>query len=474
MSPADYLLYYKRGTAYFSLGRHPAALSDFDRVLSLTSDSFDNAYLMKARIHAMDGRFPAARDAIKRFSSRVKSDPSLHEILMSVTEGEIAAKKANQAKRARLWTACVEAASTALAVASYSTELRQLRIDCALASTDIESAVGDLTRLTHLITPSTDLFMKIFRLSYFFLPYSNTASPALATLKQCLHYDPDSKQCLPAHRLVKSFDKTFKSLELALSEENWTHVIQILVGGSPETGFVFKFDDALSIHTSTKVLPMPAGLPPLSPRKTSPKRELILRSLCKAYTNTKDFRKAESWCDDLLRMDGLENDVDGLIGKGETLLKKEEWEDAVRIFEKAFEASGRSSRDAHQRLQKAQKLLKQSRQKDYYKVLGVSRDADSKTIKRAFRKAAMSAHPDKGGSEAKMASVNEAYEVLSNSELRQRFDNGDDPNDPTAQQGGYPFPAGGFGGAHPFAQFFQQSGGGFPGNFQFQFNHGRR
>lgn len=187
--------------------------------------------------------------------------------------------------------------------------------------------------------------MKIFRLSYFFLPYSNTASPALATLKQCLHYDPDSKQCLPAHRLVKSFDKTFKSLELALSEENWTHVIQILVGGSPETGFVFKFDDALSIHTSTKVLPMPAGLPPLSPRKTSPKRELILRSLCKAYTNTKDFRKAESWCDDLLRMDGLENDVDGLIGKGETLLKKEEWEDAVRIFEKAFEASGRSSRD---------------------------------------------------------------------------------------------------------------------------------
>ena len=37
----------------------------------------------------------------------------------------------------------------------------------------------------------------------------------------------------------------------------------------------------------------------------------------------------------------------------------------------------------HLRLQKAQKLLKQSRQKDYYKVLGVSRDADTKTIKKA-------------------------------------------------------------------------------------------
>ena len=85
----------------------------------------------------------------------------------------------------------------------------------------------------------------------------------------------------------------------------------------------------------------------------------------------------------------------------------------------------------HARLQRAQKLLKQSRQKDYYKVLGVSRDADTKTIKKALyvtipplrqavsdsrrsRKAAMTAHPDKGGSEAKMAAVNEAYEVLSN------------------------------------------------------------
>lgn len=100
---------------------------------------------MKARIHTKDGRFPAAREAIKKYSSRVKGDSSLHEILMSVTEGEMASKKATQAKRAKLWTACVEAASTALAVASHSIELRQLRADCALASTDIEDAVGDLT-----------------------------------------------------------------------------------------------------------------------------------------------------------------------------------------------------------------------------------------------------------------------------------------------------------------------------------------
>jgi DnaJ family protein C protein 3 len=96
------------------------------------------------------------------------------------------------------------------------------------------------------------------------------------------------------------------------------------------------------------------------------------------------------------------------------------------------------------------------------------------------RKAAMTAHPDNGGFEAKMAQVNETYEVLTNPgkqcgrintfvllarlifrELRQRFDNGDDPND-LGSQGGAPFtgygsPFGG-GGDHPFAQFFQQAG----------------
>ena len=47
-------------------------------------------------------------------------------------------------------------------------------------------------------------------------------------------------------------------------------------------------------------------------------------------------------------------------------------------------------------------------------MLGVPRDADDRTIKKAFRKAAKTAHPDVGGTEEKMAALNEAYEVLIN------------------------------------------------------------
>lgn len=139
------MLYYKRATAYSAMNRHSSALTDFDQVLNLTSDTFDKAYLMKARIHAKDGHFSAAREAIKKYSSRVKTDTNIQEVLLSVSEGELAAKKAKQAMRAKLWQACVEAASTALGQASHSTDLRQLRADCAIASGDIEGAVGDLT-----------------------------------------------------------------------------------------------------------------------------------------------------------------------------------------------------------------------------------------------------------------------------------------------------------------------------------------
>ena len=60
--------------------------------------------------------------------------------------------------------------------------------------------------------------------------------------------------------------------------------------------------------------------------------------------------------------------------------------------------------------------------RDYYEVLGVSKDASADEIKKAFRRAAVQHHPDKeGGDESKFKEINEAYEVLKDSEKRQRY-----------------------------------------------------
>ena len=59
---------------------------------------------------------------------------------------------------------------------------------------------------------------------------------------------------------------------------------------------------------------------------------------------------------------------------------------------------------------------------DYYKTLGVPRDASQEEIKKAFRKLARTHHPDAGGDEAKFKEINEAYEVLSDEKKRNLYD----------------------------------------------------
>jgi len=66
--------------------------------------------------------------------------------------------------------------------------------------------------------------------------------------------------------------------------------------------------------------------------------------------------------------------------------------------------------------------------KDYYKILGVARDADADSIKKAYRKLAMECHPDRNQGdkalEEKFKEVSEAYEVLSDPNKKNQYDRG--------------------------------------------------
>lgn len=59
---------------------------------------------------------------------------------------------------------------------------------------------------------------------------------------------------------------------------------------------------------------------------------------------------------------------------------------------------------------------------DYYEILGVTKSASQDEIKKAFHKLAHKYHPDKGGDEKKFKEINEAYQVLSDTQKRQQYD----------------------------------------------------
>ena len=94
--------------------------------------------------------------------------------------------------------------------------------------------------------------------------------------------------------------------------------------------------------------------------------------------------------------------------------------------------------------------------RDYYEVLGVDKNASENDIKKAYRKAAMKYHPDKFANatdaekkdaEEKFKEINEAYQVLSDNEKKQQYDQF---GHAAFEQGGAGFGGGGFGGFGDF------------------------
>lgn len=185
----------------------------------------------------------------------------------------------------------------------------------------------------------------------------------------------------------------------------------------------------------------------------------------------------------------------------------EQFEEAVRDYEQICKLD--PSRQNKQALQDAKIELKKSKRKDYYKILGVAKDANDDQIKKAYRKRAMLHHPDRHShdtpekqkeEERIFKDVGEAYAVLSDPKKRARFDSGVDLDDDGGMGGGgfggmdannifqmffgggagggdFNFTNDSFGGGFPGGhshhhrrqQQQQQQRGGFPGGFQFQF-----
>ncbi|MFA6422983.1 MAG: DnaJ domain-containing protein [Patescibacteria group bacterium] len=96
--------------------------------------------------------------------------------------------------------------------------------------------------------------------------------------------------------------------------------------------------------------------------------------------------------------------------------------------------------------------------KDYYEILGVSKNATNDEIKKAYRKLALKYHPDRAGKESadKFKEVNEAYQVLSDSKKRAQYDQFGRVDFGAGSEGG------GYGGGFGF-EGFDMGGAGFGG-----------
>ena len=254
---------------------------------------------------------------------------------------------------------------------------------------------------------------------------------AVLHFREGLKLDPEHTACKQGHKLIKALEKKKKKGQDAYDNSDYTAAIN-------------HWTAALEMDPTHEAFNRPLEL-----------------TLAKAYSKLPDHGAAIRILNAHLE---AQESLDGLWAMGEALQAADRYDEAVRQFQRAVDvATDDVQQEARQKLQQAQVALKQSKEKNYYKVLGLaSRSATDKEIKKAYRDLARMWHPDKNPDNVEEAEkmfqdIGEAYEVLSDSDLKARYDRGEDVFD---NQGGG---GGGRNRANPhqfFHQHFQQQGGG--------------
>lgn len=203
-----------------------------------------------------------------------------------------------------------------------------------------------------VLTPSNkELLVQVASLNFFSLYEPDRA---LTQIKSCIHYDPDDKQCKGLFRLIKRLEKEIKKAEDFRQQQRYATALNALVGGS---GIVGEIDAPLQQLEATMETKLPNRL------------ALKVYSLaCIIAAESKDLDRAEKWCAATLEIDP--NHEQALFSRGEMKLNQNDFEGAVIDLEKAFEASEQQNNRIRQMLQRAQQLLRQSKKRDYYKILG--------------------------------------------------------------------------------------------------------
>ncbi|CAH0723033.1 unnamed protein product, partial [Brenthis ino] len=424
--PHNYLTYFKRGTVYYALGKAKFALQDFTKVLELKAD-FTAARMHRANVYLKLAQYPEAKEDYLQVAYSEPYNEEAANMYMRVDELAEQLRRAQDYARAGEPRAAAELASRLLEASPWAAPLRQLRADCYIEMNDLFSAVSDIRSVNRLQQDSTDGYYRLAELLY----QLGHVSDALKEIRECLKLDPEHKKCFPFYKKLKKIDKLLLTCEEKSEARDYL-------------GCIASAERALAAEQEVTLVVFEAR-----------------RWLCSCYAKEELHTEALAACGAAL---ALRRDARVLCDRADALLALDMFDDAIQSYKQALELEEGLQR-AQDGLNRAQKLQKQSEQRDYYKILGVKRTASKQEIVKAYRRAAQRWHPDNfHGDEKKLAEkkfidVAAAKEVLTDPEKRAQFDAGNDPLDPEAGRG-QPFHG------SPFHHFQHGS----PFQFKFHFN----
>ncbi|CAF0716886.1 unnamed protein product [Brachionus calyciflorus] len=427
--PNNYMSYYRRGTVYLAMGKFKSALSDLNRVIELKPD-FNAARLQRGNIYFKQGDFEYA---IGDYQAAIQLEPGNSEAKLKLEKcysiiNDLGLAKHHQ--NIRDFPAAIDIYTNILESCPWSTEVHQLRSDCYLNIGDVNKAIFDINALAKLIPDNTDAFYRLSELHYSI----GEADLALNDVRECLRLDADHKKCSKMYKKLRKLTKSLDKMKKSHDENRFSECLS-------------EADSVISQDPQSHVF-----------------RHKAQSFICSCNTKARESKKAIETCSEVLKQSP--NDADALYNRAQAYIIEEDLDKALSDCQKAHEQE--NSQRTSELMDKINKLIKQSKKRDYYKILGVKRSADKNTILKAYRKLAHKWHPDKYDDSQEKEKAQKVFidiaaakEVLTDPEKRAKFDNGEDPLDPEDQQhhghgfnpfqhGFNPFGGGGFGGGHHF------------------------
>ncbi|XP_074657591.1 dnaJ homolog subfamily C member 3-like [Tubulanus polymorphus] len=424
---SNYLSYFQRATVYLAIGKSKSALPDLNKVIELKPD-FSGARQQRANIYLKQGKLSDAQEDYKYL---LKYNPENSEAklqLDSIPQLKDEREEAKEAHDEGDYQTAIELLTKAIEASPWDPDLRDLRADCYIQIGDYFKAIGDIRPTTKLVNDNTAAFLKLSKILY----QIGEADDALTEIRECLKLDPDHPQCFPHYKKVKKLVKQMKSTQENINSQSWADCVN-------KAKQMMKTENKIDFY--------------LQKAKSH---------ICHCHAKAGNVKEALNTCNEVLSIEP--DNIEAICDRADAYLSDGRYDEAIRDFQDAINIDGNHQR-SQEGIQRSQKLKKQASKRDYYKILGVRRNASKKDIKTAYRKLAVKWHPDKyEGDDKKKAEkmfidIAAAKEVLSDPEKREKFDNGEDPLDPEQQQGGH--------GGDPWFHGFNPFG---HGGFQFKYN----
>lgn len=429
---SNYLTYFKRAAVLLALGRSKSALPDLERVIELRPD-FLKARSQRANIFLKQGHLDKALNDYNSVLSSNSADEEAQRMISTIQEVKQNIATAEELFQDGQYQSVIDILGSAVELCPWSVKLREMRAASYQQIGELFKAIQDLRPTTKLVSDNTAGHLKI---SYLFYAIGE-GEDSLKEIRECLKLDQDHKECHKHYKKVKKLVRFFEDATKYMDKNEHNDAL-------------FKLKAALKLESQNQKFVVKAK-----------------EKMCTCYLKIQNSKDAIKLCTETIELEP--QNAYAYCDRAEAYLLEDKLDDALKDYQEAKNINNDLHR-AKEGIDRVNKLIKQAKKRDYYKILGVTRSASKPEITKKFRKLASKWHPDKyDGDDKKMAEkkfidIAAAKEVLTDPEKRAKYDQGEDPLDPDSQQGQ------GFNPFQHYQDFGDDFGGGGFGSFKFHFN----